>query len=145
MSHALIPYRIEQPAAPTLQADLSLVDSLATDSIAIDSLAVDSLAVEVAPPPHEPLPFQTLTDYMATTEIETPYRDVTPEDMQKALRAVAGKYDIQVEITHQEYYAPADMESAAYAYTMDCLRKIFPRYPAAPYIPPQNLMKRKKL
>ena len=69
MSHPLIPYRIEQPAAPTLQADLSLVDSR----------AVDSLAVEVvATPQQEPLPFQTLTDYLATTEIETPYRDATP-------------------------------------------------------------------
>ena len=66
-------------------------------------------------------------------------RNVSQEALERdleALRAVAGKYDIQVEITHQEYYAPADMESAAYAYTMDCLRKIFPRYPAAPYILP---------
>lgn len=82
MSHALIPYRIEPPATPALQADLSLVDSLAVDSLPVDSLPVDSLAVEVvATPQQEPLPFQTLTDYLATTEIETPYRDVTPEEL----------------------------------------------------------------
>ena len=29
-----------------------------------------------------------------------------------------------------------DMESSAYAYTMECLHTVFPRYPAAPYILP---------
>ena len=77
MSHALIPYRIEPPATPALQADLSLADTLAVDSLAVDSLAVEV----VATPQQEPLPFQTLTDYLATTQIETPYRDVTPEEL----------------------------------------------------------------
>ena len=66
-------------------------------------------------------------------------RNINEEDLKtdlEAFRAVAKKYGIEVEITHQEYYAPADMSSAAYAYTMDCLHKVFPRYPAAPYILP---------
>ena len=66
-------------------------------------------------------------------------RHVNEEDLKQdldALYAVAKKYGIEVEITHQEYYAPADMDSKAYAYTMDCLAKVFPRYPAAPYILP---------
>ena len=70
--------------------------------------------------------------------------DVKPEsrlkeDLQadlEALRAVAKKYDIEVTVDSREYYAPADMDSAAYAYTMDCLKAVFPRYPAAPYILP---------
>ena len=53
-----------------------------------------------------------------------------------ALKTVADKYGITLETERDEYYAPADMDSAAYAYTMDCLAKIFPRFPAAPYILP---------
>lgn len=66
-------------------------------------------------------------------------RNVSEEDLKadlEALRAVAKKYGVEVEITHQEYYKPADMGSKAYAYTMDCLKEVFPRYPAAPYILP---------
>lgn len=66
-------------------------------------------------------------------------RHVNEEDLKAdldALMAVAKKYGIDVEITHQEYYKPADMDSKAYAYTMDCLAKVFPTYPAAPYILP---------
>ena len=57
------------------------------------------------------------------------------QDLQ-ALKAVAAKYGIEVEITHREYYAPVNTESSAYSYTFDCLKRIFPRYPAAPYILP---------
>lgn len=66
-------------------------------------------------------------------------RNVDEEDLRKdldAFRAIAAKYGIEVEITHQEYYAPADIDSPAYSYTMNCLKEIFPRYPAAPYILP---------
>lgn len=66
-------------------------------------------------------------------------RNVSEEDLKAdldAFRAAAKKYGVEVEITHQEYYKPADMGSKAYAYTMDCLKKVFPRYPAAPYILP---------
>ena len=66
-------------------------------------------------------------------------RNVSEEDLKAdlvAFMAVAKKYGIEVEITHQEYYAPADMSLPAYKYTMDCLKKVFPRYPAAPYILP---------
>lgn len=66
-------------------------------------------------------------------------RNVNEADLNadlEALKAVADKYGIEVEITHQEYYAPADMDSSAYAYTMDCLSKVFPCYPSAPYILP---------
>ncbi len=66
-------------------------------------------------------------------------RNINEEDLKTdlaAFEAVAKKYGITVEIEHQEYYAPADMQSKAYAYTMACLQKIFPRYPAAPYILP---------
>lgn len=53
-----------------------------------------------------------------------------------AFKAVADKYGITLETERDEYYAPADMDSKAYAYAMDCLAKVFPRFPAAPYILP---------
>ena len=53
-----------------------------------------------------------------------------------AFKAVADKYGITLETERDEYYAPADMDAKAYAYTMECLAKVFPRYPAAPYILP---------
>lgn len=66
-------------------------------------------------------------------------RNINPEDLEKelqAFRAVAEKYGIELEEERNEYYPPADMESPAYGYTMQCLAEIFPRYPAAPYILP---------
>ena len=66
-------------------------------------------------------------------------RNINAEDLKAdyaAFKAVADKYDITLETERDEYYAPADMDSAAYRYTMDCLAKVFPRYPAAPYILP---------
>ena len=66
-------------------------------------------------------------------------RNINEEDLKAdyaALKTVADKYGITLETERDEYYAPADMDSAAYAYTMDCLAKIFPRFPAAPYILP---------
>ena len=66
-------------------------------------------------------------------------RNINEEDLKAdfaAFKAVADKYDITLETEREEYYAPADMSSPAYAYTMDCLQKVFPRFPAAPYILP---------
>ena len=66
-------------------------------------------------------------------------RNINEEDLKKdyaAFKAVADKYGITLETERDEYYAPADMGSPAYAYAFDCLAKVFPRYPAAPYILP---------
>ena len=41
-----------------------------------------------------------------------------------------------MEIEREEYYAPAEMSSPAYVYTLDCLKNVFPKFPAAPYILP---------
>ena len=67
------------------------------------------------------------------------FRNINEEDLKAdyaAFKAVADKYGITLETERDEYYAPADMASPAYAYTMDCLAKVFPRFPAAPYILP---------
>ena len=66
-------------------------------------------------------------------------RNINEEDLKAdyaAFKAVADKYGITLETQRDEYYAPADMDSPAYRYTMDCLAKVFPRFPAAPYILP---------
>ena len=66
-------------------------------------------------------------------------RNINAEDLKAdyaAFKAIADKYGITLETERDEYYAPADMASPAFAYTMDCLQKVFPRYPAAPYILP---------
>ena len=66
-------------------------------------------------------------------------RNINEEDLKAdyaAFKAVADKYGIILETERDEYYSPADMDSPAYAYTLDCLSKIFPRFPAAPYILP---------
>ena len=66
-------------------------------------------------------------------------RNINEEDLKQdyaAFKAVADKYGITLETEREEYYAPADMASPAYSYTFDCLAKVFPRFPAAPYILP---------
>ena len=66
-------------------------------------------------------------------------RNINEEDLKTdlaAFKAVADKYGITLETERDEYYAPADMDAPAYAYTFACLAKVFPRYPAAPYILP---------
>ncbi len=66
-------------------------------------------------------------------------RNINEEDLKTDLaefESVAKKHGITVEIERQEYYGPADMSGKAYAYTMECLKQVFPRYPAAPYILP---------
>lgn len=74
-----------------------------------------------------------------TCTCEAMLRNINEEDLKTDLAAftkIAEKYGITTEITRLEYYPPADMESPAYAYTLDCLAKIFPRFPAAPYVLP---------
>ncbi len=64
-------------------------------------------------------------------------RNTNEEDLKKdyaAFKTVADKYGITLETERDEYYGPADMDSPAYAYTLDCLAKIFPRFAAAPYV-----------
>ncbi len=66
-------------------------------------------------------------------------RNINEEDLKTdyaAFKAVADKHGITLETERDEYYAPADMTSPAYSYTFDCLQKVFPRFPAAPYILP---------
>ena len=66
-------------------------------------------------------------------------RNINEEDLKKdyaAFKAVADKYGITLETQREEYYAPADADSPAYQYAFDCLAKVFPRFPAAPYILP---------
>ena len=66
-------------------------------------------------------------------------RNISEEDLKidyAAFKAVADKHGITLETERDEYYAPADAASPAYQYTFDCLAKVFPRYPAAPYILP---------
>ena len=66
-------------------------------------------------------------------------RNINEEDLKKdyaAFKAVADKYGITLETQRDEYYPAANMDSPAYSYVFDCLAKVFPRYPAAPYILP---------
>ncbi len=66
-------------------------------------------------------------------------RNINPQSLDQdldTLRVVAQKYDISLDVQYREYYDPANMESPAYQHTLDCLSRIFPRYPAAPYILP---------
>lgn len=85
--------------------------------------------------------FQTIEGSVNSKECTSSVmlRNVNEEDLKadyKAFKAVADKYGITLETERDEYYAPADMSSPAYAYTLDCLAKVFPRFPAAPYILP---------
>lgn len=58
------------------------------------------------------------------------------EDM-KAFKTLASKYGIEItEAPNCEYHAPAHMEKPQFAYTMDCIRHVFPQYPASPFILP---------
>lgn len=67
-------------------------------------------------------------------------RSVDEADMQAdiaALQAIAEKYGITVKILPEsEYHGPADMTRPAFAYTMDCIGKVFPQHPASPFILP---------
>ena len=66
-------------------------------------------------------------------------RNISDEDLKldfAAFKAVADKYGITLETQRDEYYPAANTDSPAYRYTFDCLAKVFPRFPAAPYILP---------
>ena len=67
-------------------------------------------------------------------------RSVDEADMHQdieTLKAVARKYAVEVEqMEDSEYHGPADMTAPAFDYTMDCIAKVFPQYPAAPFILP---------
>lgn len=67
-------------------------------------------------------------------------RSVDEADMIKdieAIKTVAKKYEIDVEIADEsEYHGPADMTKAPFKYTMDCIAQIFPQHPASPFILP---------
>ena len=66
-------------------------------------------------------------------------RNINEEDLKKdyaAFKTVADKYGITLETEREEYYPGADMTSEAYHYAFECLARVFPRYPAAPYILP---------
>ena len=66
-------------------------------------------------------------------------RNINEEDLRAdyaAFKAVADKYGVTLETVREEYYPAANPEASAYRYTFDCLAKIFPRFPAAPYILP---------
>ncbi len=55
----------------------------------------------------------------------------------KNFKDLAAKYDIEVtEAPGCEYHGPADMDKPQFAYTMDCIHKLFPQYPASPFILP---------
>ena len=68
------------------------------------------------------------------------FRPVDENDLQADIatfREVARKYDIFVEVDESsEYHGPADMDRPQFAYTFDCIRKIFPEYPPIPMILP---------
>ena len=58
------------------------------------------------------------------------------KDLQKFLE-VAKKYEISVEVDEKsEYHEPADMTKPQLAYTFECIKKVFPAYPAVPMILP---------
>lgn len=68
------------------------------------------------------------------------FRSVDRGDMERDIvtfRETAEKYGVEVAVdAGSEYHEPADMARPAFAYTMDCIARVFPRYPAAPFILP---------
>ncbi|MGN0468406.1 MAG: M20/M25/M40 family metallo-hydrolase [Acutalibacteraceae bacterium] len=57
-------------------------------------------------------------------------------DLEK-FKEIAAKYDITVEEADgNEYHAPADMKKPQFEYTKQCIAKVFPQYPASPFILP---------
>ena len=67
-------------------------------------------------------------------------RPVDSADLKKdldALRSMAAKHDVQITVDEtSEYHEPADMTRPTFSYIKDCVREIFPAYPAAPFILP---------
>lgn len=67
-------------------------------------------------------------------------RNVDEVDFQRDLetmRNISKKYGIELEIDKKsEYHGPADLQQPGYAYTMECIGKVFPQYPGIPFILP---------
>lgn len=67
-------------------------------------------------------------------------RPVDFQDLKKDLESferIAAKHGICVTQSEKsEYHEPADMSRPQFTYTMDCIRHIFPQYPAVPFILP---------
>ncbi len=67
-------------------------------------------------------------------------RCVNDEDLRKdieAIKKIAKKYGVTVtDGENNEYHKPADMTKPAFAYTKDCIAKIFPNVASAAYILP---------
>lgn len=67
-------------------------------------------------------------------------RPIDKDDFDKDLdtfRKIAVKYDITVEIDEKsEYHEPADINQPQFAYEKQCIEKVFPEYPAVPFILP---------
>ncbi len=80
-----------------------------------------------------------LLDNICTATAMLRHNDEADLDVElAAFRKIAARYQVEVEIEYREFYAPANTKSPAYAYTMDAVAKVFPRYPASPYILPAN-------
>lgn len=64
---------------------------------------------------------------------------VNDEDLRgdmKAIRKVAGKYDIDIEEISEEYHQPTDLEERNLLYVKEIINKVFPNVVPAPYILP---------
>lgn len=68
------------------------------------------------------------------------FRGVDRKDMEKdlaALRKMAEKYGVEIAVDDSsEYHEPADMSRPAFTYVKECIARVFPEYPAAPFILP---------
>lgn len=54
-----------------------------------------------------------------------------------ALRALGERYAVELEVDPaSEYHDPADLNSPAFGYTLDCIRRTFPDAPPMPYLLP---------
>ncbi|MDE6752213.1 MAG: M20/M25/M40 family metallo-hydrolase [Eubacterium sp.] len=73
----------------------------------------------------------TVTAMLRSVDEADMFRDI------EMLKGIAEKFDIEITICDDsEYHSPADMDKPAFAYTMDCIAKVFPQYPASPFILP---------
>ena len=68
------------------------------------------------------------------------FRAVDRGDLERdlaALRALGEKYGVEIAVDPaSEYHEPADLTRPAFAYTLDCIRQVFPDAPPMPYILP---------
>lgn len=68
------------------------------------------------------------------------FRAVDAGDLERdlaALRALGEQYGVEIAVDPaSEYHEPADLTRPAFAYTLDCIRQVFPDAPPMPYILP---------